>query len=236
MEPIRETRQVLARLSKTVDEDLVERFTMLSSRVGQVVPDCVGMSLSLMPEDLTFTWLSSSFETSQLDAVQYLDGGPCVESSNIGNVIEIDSLDACEEAGWHTFALSAAAAGVRSSLSLPLRDGGAIRGGVNLYASSHGGFAGKVTDVADIFGGWAEEAVSNADLGFATRHLAEEAPERLADIDIVGQAVGLMVAAYRIDVDQARERLTQAADRAGLSETQLAEELLKRGFGLDLDT
>lgn len=118
---------------------------------------------------------------------------------------------------------------------MPLRHGDKVRGGVNLYASSDAAFAGKAGDVAEVFGGWAEEAVSNADLGFETRHAAEQAPELLTDIDIVGQAVGIMVAVYGIGVDKARERLVQAADRAGISEAQLAEELLEHGFDPDLE-
>src|SRR6185295_1242079 len=78
MEPIPETRAAL-------EESVAQGDTMLSAtllRMGRravgIVPECVGLSVALLSHGLTLTLAATSETVAGLDAVQYVDGGPCV--------------------------------------------------------------------------------------------------------------------------------------------------------------
>jgi GAF domain-containing protein len=226
MEPVPETCMALSELAPYGDVDLAADLDRTARRVQAVVPDCVGFSLSLLAEGLTFTLAATSEEIAALDAVQYLDGGPCVDAFAAGTVLSVPALD---EARWRLFALAGAAAGVASTLSMPIQEDGEVTGGVNLYAASPNAFTGHHEELAGLFGAWAPGAVSNADLPFHTRTEATKAPKRLADQDRVNQATGVVMAAHQVDAGTARARIREAAARAGVPELQVALAVLREG-------
>jgi hypothetical protein len=81
---------------------------------------------------LTFTLVASSEEISGLDAVQYLDGGPCVSGAHANQLLDFRTGDATGEHQWLLYAQATAAAGVASSLTLPTERGGRVLGTINL--------------------------------------------------------------------------------------------------------
>ncbi|MGF9755714.1 hypothetical protein AAII07_10940 [Microvirga sp. 0TCS3.31] len=94
---------------------------------------------------------------------------------------------------------------------------------MNLYVRSEDAFEYRRTAHAAIFGAWAPGAVTNADLSFSTRKLAERAPEQLRDSAVLDTATGIVAADQAVSVEAARHRLIDAADRAGIPVTKLAE-------------
>jgi GAF domain-containing protein len=198
------------------------------------VPECVGLSVSQLEDGLTFTLVASSAEIAALDATQYLDGGPCVDSSLNAKKVAVENLeqqDVLDERQWLLYARTGAAAGVASSLSLPLRSAGRVTGSVNLYASTPNAFDGHHEALAAIFGAWAPGAVTNADLSFRTRLEAAAAPRRARDQHLVDQACGWVAASQGVDVPIARQRLREAAARAGITEVQVARAVLQGQIG-----
>jgi GAF domain-containing protein len=221
VEPTPETRDALERFSRAGEEKFPTELARMGRRALEIVPECVGLSLGLFRYGLTFTLAATSDEVAGLDAVQYLDGGPCVDAAHDGRDIEVDEL--IDEQHWQMFAQATAAAGVRSSLTLPLLDNrGSVIGSVNLYASSPGAFESRVEQLADALGSSAAKAVSNADLSFETRLAAAEAPRRLVEQEEVDLAMGMVVASQDVDFATARERLRAAAARADITEVQAA--------------
>jgi len=221
MEPIPQTREVLEQMRRLGENDVPTELLRMSRRALEIVPECVGLSLALLQHGLTFTLASSDARIAGLDAVQYLDGGPCIDGAADGREIEVGDL--LEEQAWRMFAEASAAAGVRSSLTLPIMDsGGAVLGSVNLYAATPGAFEGRVHDLARTLGASAGKAVSNADLSFSTRLAAAEAPQRFRDQQEVDIALGIIAASQSVNVATAAERLRAAAARAGISEVQAA--------------
>jgi GAF domain-containing protein len=227
MEPVPETRAVLRELGAYGDVDLVEDLEQAGRRVQEVVPECVGLSVSCLEEGLTFTMVASSERIASLDAMQYLDGGPCVDSALQDKDVDVADLGALDEHRWLMYAQTGAASGVASSLSMPLRGNGRVTGSVNLYASTPDAFTGHQEALAAIFGAWAPGAVSNADLPFRTRLEAAVAPGRVHDRYLLDQAYGWVAASQGVDVDTARQRLTDAAARAGITELQVARAVLE---------
>jgi GAF domain-containing protein len=204
------------------DTDAAVALLRMGRRAREVVPACVGLSLALLADDLTFTLVASDEEAAGLDAVQYVDGGPCLSAGNGDEPVEARSEDLLDEDRWLLFARASAAAGVASTLSLPIVRNGRTMGTVNLYAATPDAFTGRHQQLARALGASGEGAVTNADLGFTTRTRADETPKRLeeqADIDI---AIGIIASSKGVDIPVAEGQLADAARRAGISEAQAA--------------
>src|SRR5215218_9904010 len=164
MEPIPETHKALEELERYGDVELRGDLQRLTEQAKQRVPGLVGVSLSLVTEDLVLTYVASDVDIAALDAVQYTDDGPCLEAIRQEAIIETDTEALLDEGRWQLFAQASAAAGIRSSLSMPFRLHGVVTGGVNLYAQRPDTFKEHVEQLADLFGAWAPGAVANADL------------------------------------------------------------------------
>lgn len=224
MEPLQQTREVLSALRRTSGLDPEGAIRLLADRVVNVVPSCVGVSFTVAEFGLTFTVVASSELAAALDAAQYADSGPCVESAVTSQEVAVP--DVLDERRWQTFAAATAAAGVRSSLSVPLvRDDGVL-GAVNLYASDPRAFDGKEEALRAILGSGVAQAVTNADLTWRTMADATQAPRILEDHDVVERAVGYLVASQAISVAQARRKLGDAAARGSTDAATAARAIL----------
>jgi hypothetical protein len=227
VEPLPETNAALAELVSFDDPDVDSLLDDLGARARDIVPDLVGLSLSLTSEGLTFTLVSSGSAAAALDSAQYIDGGPCVEvAEGRSDALEATMDDPLDEEQWGLFARVGAAAGVASSLSMPIYRSGTRVGGVNLYASTADAFKGHQDELALVMGATAAEVVSNADLSFSTRLEAAAAPDLLRDRTDIDTAVGILAALRGTDVETARRHLTEAAARAGLAEPVVARILV----------
>ena len=222
MEPVPETREVLDELVSQGDVEIGVTLLRMGRAAQQIVPQCVGLSLALLEDGLTFTLVATTTEIAALDAIQYLDGGPCVEAAHEAQVINVDRDDITAEQQWRLYAQATAAAGIASSLTLPVERGGRVVGSINLYAATSDAFEGHHEELGEALGASALSAVANADLSFSTRLEAVQAPARLADQDDVDIALGIIAASQDVDIPTAQERLRQAAARAGITEGQAA--------------
>jgi GAF domain-containing protein len=226
VEPIPETLEAIKELTKYGDTDVATEVHLMGSRVHDLVPETVGLSLGLVEDGLTFTLVATSEQIAALDAAQYVGGGPCVTAAAEQQVIRWNDGDPLDEARWRMFSRAGAAAGVASTLSLPIMRDGRVVAGVNLYAATPDAFDGHHEELAELCGAWAPGVVSNADLSFSTRLAAAQAPEQLRSQHVVDQALGIISTAQSIDIPAAIERLREAAARAGISESQAAEAII----------
>jgi GAF domain-containing protein len=197
----------------------------MSRRVRENAPDCVAMSLSVIETGLTFTVARDRPGASLLDAVQYLDGGPCLEATELREVEATDDLPT-DEGRWQMFARAEALAGISSTLSLPILNEDRVVGGVNLYASTSDAFDEHHEELAAACGAWAAGAVTNADLGFSSRIRAATTPGRLFEHRDVDLASGLVAESQGLSIDEAGQRIRRAAAQAGVSEADFAQFLL----------
>jgi GAF domain-containing protein len=229
MRPLPETDEALDEYLEEDDVDLRRVLMSMSRQARRIVPSCVGLSLGLVREGLTFTVVATAEEIAAIDAAQYLEGGPCVEVAGGADVLDLDVADLLDEDRWTTFAHASAAQGIESSLSLQVVRDGDVIGGINLYAAEPGAFHGKHAALARALGAVAEGAVSDADLGFRSRELARRTPGTLADVRRVDVAVGMLAARHHCDVNEARARLEQVASQAGVSVVQAAAVVITAG-------
>jgi GAF domain-containing protein len=228
VEPIPETLEALDEVQSYLDEgSLEQQLRTTVSRAEQVAPGLVGVSLAFREHGLTFTLIATDEEIATLDAVQYVASGPCVDAVDVGHGIATpDGL--LSEQQWQQFARASAAAGVQSTLTLPVLEGDVVVSTVNLYGRTEDTFAGRHEALADVFGAWAPGAIANADLSFATRRTAEKAPTQLRDAAVVDEATGMLAAERGLPLEEARAQLHDAASRAGIPVHRLARVLVGR--------
>jgi GAF domain-containing protein len=226
MVPIPETVQALDSLDPDEELDMLAQLVLLANVAQETVPDLVGVSIARLEHGLTFTVVATAAEIAVLDAIQYLAGGPCVDAAHIDQPVSFDNDDAMDEDRWSLFAQTTAAYTVRTTLTLPIRVHGHTVGTVNLYAASKRAFVGHHDQLAEIFGAWAAGAVANADLAFTTRREAQVAPYLLEQRLAIDVAVGLTAGDHGISVVAAEALLRDAASRAGVSLSHLAQEIV----------
>lgn len=158
-----------------------------------------------------------------------MDDGPCVAAvEEDTGVLEYSADDPLAEERWQLFARGTSAAGIASTLTLPVMDGGTAVGSINLYAATPHAFSGKHDAVAAALGAWAPGAVANADLTFQTRRTAEQAPHLLFEETRFLFALGILVSSLNVSVAEARERFQDAAQRAAVSQTELAKVIIEQ--------
>ncbi len=226
MEPIPESTQADQLYGPFVFEnaDLLERLTTLGDRVRGISPDCVGLSLSLREHgEATFTVVASGADVALFDAFQYVEGGPCVDSVSTGTVIAHHGDDPLSEESWTSFAAAISAAGIASTLSLPLVNHGEVTGGFNLYGATSTTFDDRHDTIAEVLGAWAEGAVTNADLSFTSRDAARRAPQVLREATRMSLAAALVAQDQELTVAQAEEKLRMAAVHAGVALPSLVD-------------
>lgn len=222
MEPIPETLAALDELDFD-DTALTGGLVTTAERAREVAPGLVGVSVALRQLDVTFTLVATDEEIATLDAVQYVSTGPCVDAIELGHGIATSPDGLLSEERWQDFARASAAAGVHSTLTLPVvGPDGDVVATVNLYGGSTDTFEGRHQQLAEVFGAWAPGAVLNADLSFSTRSAAEEAPARLEQLALLDAATGIIAGLREISVSEARWQLEDAARRAGVPVMRLA--------------
>ena len=226
MQPLPEVRAAADALSALIGGlDLLRGLEVLAEAAAALVPSIVGVSLTIVVDDEPFTVTATDAETAAVDAVLYLQDGPCLDAATgQEGVVVGDSLD---EDRWRLDRQAASATGVRASLSLPLGGaGGQTPGAINLYAADPHAFEGKESLLAEVFQTPAEAFVTNADLGFMTREAAKQLPERIDNKAKVDQAVGVLSVLLGWSPDVARRRLRDAAGKAGTPVAKVADVLV----------
>ena len=159
------------------------------------------------------------------DERQYeLDDGPCLEAMRSGKVVAV--ADMAEEERWGDYPRRAVEAGVRSSLSLPLAVGEVGRGALNLYSSRPRAFSDTDERMAR---GWAVQASGALAVAWrmAEREDAVEHLNRgLVTRQVIGQAVGLLMAQRRCTAEEAFGLLKAASQRGNEKLRDVAQRLV----------
>ena len=227
VELIPETLQALDELDARIDDGaLAARLTAAADRARDVAPGLVGVSIGSRDLGVTFTLVATGEEIATLDAVQYLASGPCVDAFDIGHGLATSPAGLLSEPRWQDFARASAAEGVHSTLTFPVVLDGEVVATVNLYGAAEDTFVDRHDRLAVAMGAWAPGAVTNADLSFSTRALAQEAPGLLRDAAVLDTATGVVAAQRGVSLAEARAHLEDAARRAGVPVTRLARVII----------
>ena len=234
MDFLHHTREALDEYVSLAEPDLETSLQAMGCAAESIVAECVGLSLTLLEQDLTFALVAPSLPGATREpAFSHRQAAAAAPSQASDPAPTAGPDDGGQRAGsgldedlWALMARSQSAEGIASSLSLPMLEDGRVVGGITLYASSEDAFAGRHTLLADALGASADGAVTNADLGFEARRRAEEAPRRLREEQIVDVGTGILAARLNLDIGSARGRLREASAHAGVTEAQAAAVIL----------
>jgi hypothetical protein len=228
VEPIPETIRAIEELGPFADGGaLLEHLVEMGRRVGVLVPDCIALTLASSEHDATFALLASRRQLALLAAIQREADAEADTAAPEDAVGEQAAPDLLDEEAWQRHALANAAPCVATTLTLPLRDPARPRGSITLYGASRQAFTGHHKQLAEILGAWAPGVVTNADLPFRALHEAQAAPGRLRRAGTLDEATRIVGVIQKLAPDVARQRIRDAAARAGISEEQLAEAVIR---------
>ncbi|MGH9297572.1 MAG: ANTAR domain-containing protein [Acidimicrobiales bacterium] len=161
-----------------------------------------------------------------VDSFQYEhSSGPCLDAYRFQRVFRIESTT--DDENWPAFSRSAAAAGVRSTLSFPLVVSGDGLGALNLYSEVVNGFSEEDTRLGALFAGQASVSVANARSYWRLQGLTDQLNEALSTRGVIDQAKGILIAEEGCSADEAFDLLTRASQRRHQKVRQVAEELVE---------
>ncbi len=146
------------------------------------------------------------------DERQYeLDDGPCLQALRTGEVVAV--ADMAEESRWGLYPERALEAGVHSSLSFPLSLGERGRGALNLYASRPHAFTDADGEAGRDWAGQASGAMLVAWQMAERAKAVGDLTQGMETRQVIGQAVGLLMAQRRCTADEAFDLLKGASQR-----------------------
>jgi GAF domain-containing protein len=206
--------------------DSLQRVTFLANAA---VPAAEGVGLTLRSGDSGTTIAFQGEIAPELDEAQYADDlGPCLEAFRDDRTINVGSIPT-EMSRWPSFAKRAAELGVRSSLSLPLRDDQRAVGALNFYATPEHKFEDPLVVVAEAFAAQASVAVTNAAVYWRTRHMADNLTKALDSRDKIGQAKGILMRDLGISAEDAFELIRKTSQNRNIKVADIAEEIIWSG-------
>jgi hypothetical protein len=219
MELLPQSREALDEYVTASIDDMEGLLRVIEGWAVRSVPDCVALSVTLLDEDLTFTLVDREATSvpEDADAVrETVETGPGPPGPAAGDAHPLDELD------WADMARERAFGTIASTVCLPVVvHGRAVRNNDHNATTAHA-LRDRKDGLVEALGAWQAGAVTNADLGFETLRRAQHAPERLREQRLIDVAVGLVAARMAVTTDMAALMLREAAERAGVTESDAA--------------
>ncbi|WP_432536073.1 GAF and ANTAR domain-containing protein [Kineococcus arenarius] len=194
----------------------------------KALPGAESVSSTLLRGDTAFTAAHDGQMALDADEMQYERGyGPCMDAGRAGQVFVIEDMSTEER--WPDYARAAAAAGIGSSLSLPLPVQGRSVGALNCYSSRPRAFGEEDVVIGQEVAAFVAIAVANADAHARSAQDAENMRRAMASRAVIEQAKGVLVERHRITPEQAFTLLTHSSQNANVKLREVAEELVATG-------
>jgi GAF domain-containing protein len=214
-------------------DSLLEQVTVMAA---DTVEADAGVGLTVIRDGnrSRTTVAASDQRTLDLDEIQYgNDDGPCLHSARTGDVVTVD--DVATDQRWPDYLAKAAQCGLRSSLSIPLRLGGAVTGALNVYVFDDHRFDNAERAMLGQFADEASRAVSLALRHDDVTQTNDHLHTAMATRRVIDQAIGLIMAQNRCSADEAFGILRRASQHRNVKINQLAAELLHQVSGTKPD-
>lgn len=183
--------------------------------------------ITLLTAEGPGTAIATSDAVRRVDRSQYdADaGGPCLEAYRRQRILRIDST--VRDQRWPEFSGAAAAAGVASTLSVPLVVDGDSLGALNIYCHYESGFPADDERLAAALGSCASVALANARADGRATWLADQLRRAVISRGAIDQATGILVARRGCSAEHAFRLLTSAALGNRLTIDEVAKDLVQ---------
>lgn len=207
----------------------------LSSTVGQIAELAVHAidgadvcSVSLARKHDVTTVASTASIGRKIDQIQdETKEGPCLSSIEQDQTFHIPEMD--QDETWPMFSKRAAQeTGIKSMLSYVLDVHEGALGALNLTSYKTDAFTRDDVSTGSLFAAQAGAALANALGHEADQNQIHQLEEGLHTRQIIGQAVGLVMASQQVDADQAFQVLVRISQSANVKVRQIAEEVVEK--------
>jgi GAF domain-containing protein len=209
---------------------VLDRATRIAKRA---IPGADEVSVTMYRDGTPVTVASSGPLAEAVDERQYDVGdGPCLEASRTGQVVLVNDLTA--ESRWPEYSPRAVAAGVRSSLSVPLRVDGRSIGAFNAYARTIKGFdSEQVRRLAEDLAAYAGIVLNNAEQYFTATIRADQLVEAMNSRAVIEQAKGIVMATRHCGVEEAFDVLVRLSQQSHRKLRDIATAIVAEASGVD---
>lgn len=190
-------------------------------QITRAIPSAALASVTAIRGNDVETVACSSERVLTIDSDQYAAGdGPCLHAARTGEIVRVGVEQARQR--WPEFARSAQAAGVASYLSAPLMINDEFAGSLNLYSEEPHGFGDLDEALLRLYVTAATAALANARRYAEVRVLAEQLGQALESREMIGQAVGVLMARRGISAEQAFADLARQSQNTNTKLRELA--------------
>ena len=205
------------------DRALDETLLHIAELAMHEVNGCDMAGITLLRDGNPITAVYTDPAAVDIDATQYRTGsGPCLDASIHREIYRID--DTRSEPRWPEFAAAAAAAGVLSTLSLPLAVRDSALGALNLYSRSVNGFL--EADNAEVFAAQAAVVLANSQAYWAAQNLAAQLEQALESRAVIEQAKGILMVTRRCGAEEAFDLLRAQSQNSNRKLRDVAAEIV----------
>lgn len=200
--------ELVALLTTTLN---IEHYLQRTCEVAAAtLGEHASVSITLRDHGGAYNVVVSDDLSRHAEEVQYGTGdGPCLRALSDGEIIHVPDLG--QEARFGDYRMHALAKGVRSSLSVPLRNGSTNIGALNIYSTDLNAFSTLDRQRAEAFAAFAAGAISVARRMADQTALSEQLQEALASRSIIDQALGIIAGQNRCDTEAAFAVLRNAS-------------------------
>lgn len=220
-----ESVEALARLV-LVEEDVDSTSRRIVRLAVHAIDGAEDASISLAQNGEITTVASTSDVGQKIDSIQYATGeGPCLSSIAQHATFHIRAMETDET--WPTFSKRASAeTRTRSMVAvvLELQDG--ARAALNLSSSEEDAFGEEDVTMSAVFAAQAGVALANALTHAANVKKVAELEEGMGTRQMIGQAVGIIMATRQVDDEEAFDILKKISQTANIKLRDIAKRLV----------
>jgi GAF domain-containing protein len=219
--------QCLAELSRFFvgDRTLEETLHRVSELTLDAIPAATLAGITMIVEGRQRTAVFTDETSPEVDQAQYDSGeGPCLDAFKDQQTYIIE--DTTESGPWPAFRASAAAHGIKSTLSLPLVVDNATIGALNLYSPEAYSFGDADQKVGAVFAGQAAIVLANAQAYADVFTLSQRLGQAMESRATIEQAKGILMGAQGCDEREAFDLLVQASQRENVKLRTIARRIV----------
>jgi transcriptional regulator with GAF, ATPase, and Fis domain len=211
-------------------DTLQEFLGEVASRAAAEVSAGLLCGLTVRSDGRPLTIASSDGYANMLDQLQYrLDHGPCLTTLRTGQVVLDDGTD--DGNRWPLYRMQGEAAGLGTSLSVPVTHGQQVLAALNLDSRARRSFAAVERDRAQGFADRAAGGVAIA-LRLARRaELSDDLQAALAGRAVIDQALGIVMGQRRCSADEAFGVLRDVSQTSNIKLREVATRLIAATSG-----
>ena len=207
---------------------VLQRASEIAKRA---IPGADEVSVTMTRNGQPTTVASSGPLATQVDESQYAtDSGPCLQAIDQGEAVL--AVDMTTETRWPQYTPRAIAAGVGSSLSIPLPVDGAHVGAFNAYSRSANAFDGQAVKLGQDLAAYAAIVLNNAGLYFTATTRADQLAEALRSRAVIDQAKGILMGARRCSAEEAFDILVRLSQQSQRKLRDVAQALVEETTGV----